>query len=200
MSTILVGAALAFGVALLLIVRFVLGVIREALQEIARDEIKAAIPKLSFGLVRRAAFDLPEGERSIVEEWEARLDDARQRPFQMLRVALAIYRERGQVAAQAMHPVPELGRSSDSEFLWSRSSRVGSRLAGVGAFFTRRLRPMRDRLSGYVDRAFSLIIGATGIALAVKSLLDVLPLVTVLASAGAVAFVIVGICAVSRKR
>jgi hypothetical protein len=85
--------------------RWVLRIVREALEEIAREEVKeelkASIPRVSLGLVRRAAQDLPESERPVVEDWEARLRDESARPLKMLMLAIQLYRNRVALAAEA---------------------------------------------------------------------------------------------------
>lgn len=100
LASVLIAVAVFTSAAVLLLLKWVLGIVREAFGEIARDEIKAAIPQLSFGLVRRAARDLPEPERAIVEEWEHRLRELGARPLLMLMLALNIYRERRALALE----------------------------------------------------------------------------------------------------
>jgi hypothetical protein len=86
---------------------WLLGIVRDALREVARDEIKAALPQLAWGLVRRAANDLPTSEREIAEEWEHRLEGVAGRPILMLMLAMNIYRTRKALAAELLQPATE---------------------------------------------------------------------------------------------
>jgi len=130
LSTLVLVPLLFALAALLLTARFVLRVVREALREIARDEIKAAIPQLSFGLVRRAVADLPEEERSIVVEWEARLERYEHRPLAMLSAAINIYRERAALATELAEPA--LAAEGTTRGTPGLTMRLGHLLAAIG--------------------------------------------------------------------
>jgi hypothetical protein len=135
-------AALAFvAITVLLCVRFVLRIVNGALREIARDEIKAAIPEFSIGLARLAASELPEEERTIVEEFETRLSRLEKRPLAMLALAVTFYRERRTLAAEVAEPIAETApresrvprASSPTQGAFS----FGVRLASAARFFAR---------------------------------------------------------------
>jgi hypothetical protein len=139
--TIGMGAVLLVG---FLLLRWLLRIVHEALDEIAREEVekelRSAIPKVSLGLVRRAAHDLPASESSVVEDWEARLGEEAARPLKMLALAVQLYRNRHALAAEASEPVAEPSESTPGG--WSvRQPQIGrdqiaSRLSRVMSLST----------------------------------------------------------------
>jgi hypothetical protein len=135
--SILLPALTLLMASILFVVGYVLKIVQEALGELARDEVKAAIPQLSLGLVRRAAADLPEYERGIAEEWERRLDQVRARPLAMLAIALGIYKQRKVLAAELTDPAPECSGARVGE-------RSGHFRLNVGTFAARFLASARS--------------------------------------------------------
>jgi hypothetical protein len=154
-----VGAGLLAGFFLGL--RWVLRIVREALEEIAREEVKeelkASIPRVSLGLVRRAAQDLPESERPVVEDWEARLRDESARPLKMLMLAIQLYRNRVALAAEASEPVAELSTSAPRRWSVGRPQiqrlQITSRITALLSAIVERLRSHTSELrsSEFVD-------------------------------------------------
>jgi hypothetical protein len=132
LTSIAIGIASALLVCVLLALRWLLRIVREALEEIAREEVKqelkAAIPKLSLGLARRAAKDVPVREASIVQDWEARLKDESARPLKMLALAIQLYRNRLSLAAELSEPLAELS-TSRTERSVQTPPRIGPRLS-----------------------------------------------------------------------
>jgi hypothetical protein len=171
MSTLFLALLLALAL-ILLAARYVLGIVRDALQEMARDEIKAAIPHLSFGLVRRAAADLPEDEHSIIEEWEQRLERQETRPLAMLVTALNIYKERRALATELAEPeLASDGATAGSPRLRPNLSRF---VAGVSASVDHMKRAQQPILS-IVLSALGLTTGYLGLNMASQRFMPWIP-------------------------
>lgn len=94
MSTTLV--LLAVGIA-----TFLASLLREALGDLLKTELRASLPILSHRLVRRAAHSLPLERRGELEAWESELHEYSERPLAMSRTAVRIWFHRKSIAGES---------------------------------------------------------------------------------------------------
>jgi hypothetical protein len=87
---------LAVGVA-----TFLAGLLREALGDLLKTELRASLPIFSYGLVRRAAHSLPKERLGELEAWESELHEHSERPLAMFATAIQIWRHRKQIARES---------------------------------------------------------------------------------------------------
>jgi hypothetical protein len=90
----IVAVAAALGV-------FVLILLRDVASDLAKQEARAWLPRLSRKIVRQAAESLPVDQRGILEDMESQLSERSDRPVTMLLFAMRVARDRRLIAAEA---------------------------------------------------------------------------------------------------